>query len=114
MKIVVVTSFESPTGQPLKEIFQGDDLSVLRSGSDANPVIIIKEGGNKLGEFQNWEYWVIQGLKGDLTKALRDIMNLVLTSNPLQEKLHFIGVTLNEAGFLSEKEIPSKRVHPDK
>lgn len=105
IKVFIAQSY---TG-PLEETFEGDDLNVLRDGSDDNPLLKIREGSEALGEFQRWQYWIREGAKGDLTKTLREIMNLVLSSNPDSEKLHFIGKALHEIDLLAEGSIPPRK-----
>lgn len=102
MRVVVATPMV------MKEIFDGDDLSVTRIEGEVTPILVVKEGEETLGEFLSWAHWVIQGKKDDLSSALREIMNLVTSENPDAEKLHFIGEALHSVGLLSKEDIPPK------
>jgi len=67
MKIIVKLQLEPE----IKEIYEGNDLSALRFGSE-HPILVVKDGDETLGEFMHWAYWVKEGIKGQMGEVLRD------------------------------------------
>lgn len=47
-------------GEPGQEkvTIEGDDLSCSTVGSDMLPLLLVKDGGEGVALFQNWDYWM--------------------------------------------------------
>ena len=100
MKIIVKLQLEP---DEVKEVFEGNNLSVTRTGTDVTPILIVRDldSNTILGEFAAWACWVVGGVPDQfkdaftkLKKAFHSIEEIIdnKTLTPEERLQKIIGI----------------------